>query len=102
VGSGISTIGLHIALKCGVKTFGIELRRDLHEIALRHQELFNAYCNRWMLDPPSCKIMQGDALEDEEFRQMLATAKLIIANNLRFHEKSKQVDIKWRIKAKSH
>lgn len=82
IGSGIGNIVLQIAAQTGCKSYGIEIREDLHNLAEGLLTEFNKEYAERNMKVPEVKFIGGDALSDSfEIDQYYVNSTVVFMNN---------------------
>lgn len=88
VGSGIGSVVFQVAAISGCRSYGIEIRDDLHSIAEKTKVSFMEWTKDRMKgnNPPKVTLFRGDVTKEGEFKRKLLDSTVILINNFCFPE----------------
>ncbi|EXJ84482.1 hypothetical protein A1O3_05150 [Capronia epimyces CBS 606.96] len=84
LGSGVGNCVLQAALETGCESWGCEVMDNPNALAQLQAKEFPARCHLWGIKAGEIHLMHGDFLKDEEVRQVLKRADVILVNNQAF------------------
>ncbi|KAG9243324.1 histone methylation protein DOT1-domain-containing protein [Calycina marina] len=81
LGSGVGNVVLQVALEVGCESWGCEMREVSCKAADQQKEEFKARCRLWGLKAGGVHLQKGDFRENDEIRQAMKKADVILVNN---------------------
>jgi H3 lysine-79-specific histone-lysine N-methyltransferase len=84
LGSGVGNCVLQAALETGCESWGCEVMDNPSTLAQLQAEEFPARCRLWGIKPGDVHLIHGDFLVNEQVRQVLKRADVILVNNQAF------------------
>ncbi|KAF2718899.1 DOT1-domain-containing protein [Polychaeton citri CBS 116435] len=84
LGSGVGNVVLQAALQIGCESWGIESMRNPCELARLQAREFAARARLWNLNVGKVHLIRGDFTTNEEVRQVLKRADVVLVNNHAF------------------
>ncbi|KIX08262.1 uncharacterized protein Z518_02918 [Rhinocladiella mackenziei CBS 650.93] len=84
LGSGVGNCVLQAALETGCESWGCEVMDNPNALAQLQAEEFPARCRLWGIKPGEVHLIHGDFLKNEQVRQVLKKADVILVNNQAF------------------
>lgn len=84
LGSGVGNCVLQAALETGCESWGCEVMDNPGTLAQLQAQEFPARCRLWGIKPGDVHLIHGDFLKNEEVRQVLKRADVILVNNQAF------------------
>lgn len=84
LGSGVGNCVLQAALEVGCESWGCEVMDNPNTLAQLQAKEFPARCRLWGIKPGDIHLVHGDFLKNEEIRQVLKRADVLLINNQAF------------------
>jgi len=84
LGSGVGNCVVQAALETGCESWGCEFKKNPNELAQLQAKEFRARCQLWGIKPGSVHLIHDDFLKNEEVRQALKRADVVLVNNQAF------------------
>ncbi|KAI5824471.1 S-adenosyl-L-methionine-dependent methyltransferase [Schizophyllum commune Tattone D] len=84
LGSGIGNLVIQAAVQCGCKAFGIELREDLHAVAVDSLAFAQSQCFQRGIHMGTVHLLQGDMLNSAPVQTWISSADVLFVNNKAF------------------
>lgn len=84
LGSGVGNCVLQAALETGCESWGCEVMDNPNTLAQLQGAEFPARCRLWGIKPGEVHLIHGDFLTNEQVRQVLKRADVILVNNQAF------------------
>jgi H3 lysine-79-specific histone-lysine N-methyltransferase len=84
LGSGVGNCVLQAALETGCESWGCEMMDNPNALAQLQAQEFPARCRLWGIKPGDVHLIHSDFLKDEQVRQVLKRADVILVNNQAF------------------
>lgn len=84
LGSGVGNCVLQAALETGCESWGCEVMDNPSQLAQLQAAEFPARCRLWGIKPGDVHLIHGDFLKNDEVRQVLKRADVILVNNQAF------------------
>ncbi|EXJ75146.1 uncharacterized protein A1O5_01842 [Cladophialophora psammophila CBS 110553] len=84
LGSGVGNCVLQAALETGAESWGCEVMDNPNTLAQLQADEFPARCRLWGIKPGEVHLIHGNFLTNEQVRQVLKRADVILVNNQAF------------------
>ncbi|KAJ4512336.1 Nucleosomal histone H3-Lys79 methylase [Exophiala dermatitidis] len=84
MGSGVGNCVLQAALETGCESWGCEVMDNPNTLAQLQAKEFPARCHLWGIKPGEIHLIHGDFLKNEQVREVLKRADVILVNNQAF------------------
>jgi H3 lysine-79-specific histone-lysine N-methyltransferase len=84
LGSGVGNCVLQAALEIGCESWGCEMMDNPNTLAQLQAKEFPARCRLWGIKPGEVHLLHGDFLKNEQVRQVLKRADVVLVNNQAF------------------
>ncbi|KFX87888.1 hypothetical protein O988_09237 [Pseudogymnoascus sp. VKM F-3808] len=81
LGSGVANVVLQAALQVGCESWGCEIMENACSIAEAQKAEFEARCRLWGLQPGLTRLERGDFMVNEDIREALQRADVVLVNN---------------------
>jgi H3 lysine-79-specific histone-lysine N-methyltransferase len=81
LGSGVANVVLQAALQIGCESWGCEIMENACTLAEAQKVEFQARCRLWGFAPGSAKLERGNFMTNENIRDALKRADVVLVNN---------------------
>eukprot|EP01129_Flabellula_baltica_P014558 TRINITY_DN699_c0_g1_i4.p1 TRINITY_DN699_c0_g1~~TRINITY_DN699_c0_g1_i4.p1 ORF type:complete len:541 (-),score=96.87 TRINITY_DN699_c0_g1_i4:30-1652(-) len=90
IGSGIGNVLIQVSAQVGCRSFGIEIREDLHHIANHMKENYITIMKENRLPFGDIQLLHGNVLSDE-IEMFLSKVNTVMVNNIHFKKDMEDV-----------